>query len=1315
MFRGIVIASCILLFGVSSMASPASSPSVQPATPDATPAALPSVPGAYHLLFVDSTRMQMAAGSKSILDQFDAHLTQKLLTLFPGAKITPAALANDQPPTIAQACADNQAIGVVTTLPGWGAQVGGFQNTVSDLVAIFDCYGQIDYVSRKFEVVKPSIGATSVSEQQIIGTLDDLGDQEVADIQATPGKYTASRLENFLKYGYAIGTGERRPYFGLGRDPLGARVTFVTVFGSAARAGLKLGDLVTAINGQPTLGLSQDQLNLTRDQLMASPNNYVLDVQAADGSKTTITFEAQDIGWYLAQPAIALSASPTPAPAQSLDPTTEQLSTLVRAGVDARSNGDAKTALSKYQEALALARRVGNREYEARSLAGVGLADESLAQYADALSNLQQALSLAQQLGLHDIEAMASANIGFVYTKTGYYDNALTYARQAVVIDKQFNMLGDLPPLLMQVAEIEQSMGRLGDSLEASKTALAIATQRGDAQWEAGARLDLGNVMQALSRFPEALTLYRGALDGYRELKNPGEQAAILFDMGLVQRKLGQYADAIESQHESIALAQQANNPETEAAALNQIAAIQEQLGLFQAALQSNGDALDLQRKRGVPLRAAESLATRGSIELDLAAYSDAESDFRQALVVFKQIGAQTDIALALENLGRIQGSQAQYATALASYLSALAAFVKLDDRGNEATVLTYAASAQQQLDHFSDALASAQRSLALNRAIGSPAWRSLSAAAHAQASLNDPKDAISDYEAAIGEIELLRGALPEAGSRTAFFEQALFVYDDYIGYLLDLDRRFPGEGYNRKAFDVFERRQSRTLLEEISQSAAHGFSGVPRTVSDQESVYIAEIAQLKTSLAQARSTSQTTPAKIASLETELGVLAQKSDALEADIRSRYPAYYALQHPSPISVSTLQQHVLRTGEAVLVYDVLGNRTALWVITPATFRLFELEGGSGDVQSKVVGFLSSTQSVQSAIDSGLSAAAVRRLAAQTLPSFADASASLYQWLFPVGARSMIAASRDLYVVPTGALYGIPFEALATRAGGGQGVRYLVEDHSVSYLSSASLLAVLRAGLEKRRQGDQQPLVAFANPTFADTATPEPSATPTLATMQTRAVSRIVTRGAQSSVFPALPGSEIEAKDVATTIRGAAADIYLGDDASVTTVDRLNADGSLKGFRYVLFATHAALPDTISGIAQPSLVLAHPTADGFLTMGDVFGLSLDAQLVMLSACESGGGVATKGEGVQGLTQAFMYAGTPVVSVTQWEVVDDVAEHFTPDFFLRMHNNATPAQALRASKLAMIHGSDAMLQHPFFWAPTVLFGDGAFAPSR
>jgi CHAT domain-containing protein/tetratricopeptide (TPR) repeat protein len=1308
MFRSIVFASLILLLSVSASAGPAGSADVT----------LPNAPGALHLLLFDADRSQMAPNTASILDQYDAHLTQKLLTLFPGATITAASLINTEPATIAQACAQNQAIGVVVTGSDWPTPSAGAVSTISAtvVVGIYDCYGEVDYASKHSIDAKPSTADHSVGQQQISSTLDDLGDQAVAEIHDQAAKLSPTRLENFLKYGYAIGSGERRPYFGLEPDPSGARVTYAFAFGSAGRAGLKPGDLVTSINGRATMGLSQDQLNSTLLSLASPPNTYALKVRSADGSKTTVSFAAQDIQWYLTHPGVvAASASPTPSSEQSPDPVVAQMETLIRTGDVANSNGDATTALSKYEEVLALARQTGNRGYEARALGSIGAADLTVGRYADALSNFQPALSIARQLGMRDAEAAVLANMGIVFKDTGRYDDALANAQQALAIDKQLNRTDNEERVLGNIADVEERMGRYDDSLEASNAELAIAVQRQDVEDEAGAHLSMGNVMTALSRFPEALRFYRLALDAYRELKNPQGQAHVLGNIGIIQLVVGQYADALESQTESIALAQQANDPVTQAKSLNDIANVQAQLGLYQAALQSNSEALEVQRKIGDPARIATSLTTRGFIEKDVAAYAEAESYFRQALAASTQIGDQSEVGYCLNGLGAVQAAQGQYAAALASYQSALAVFVKLGDLEDQAELLWSTAAVQQQLHLYHDALESAQRSIALHRATGSPAWHGLATAARAQASLDDTQKALANYEAAIAEIEQLRGALPEAGSRTSFFEQALPVYDDYIAYLLDLDRRFPGKGYDRKAFEVFERRQARTLLEEISQTAAHDFSGVPREVSDQESTIATEIAHLKKSLAQARSTSRTDATAIAALEAELRTVQQRQGALEARIRSGYPAYYTLQHPSPISVPTLQEHVLRPGEAMLVYDVLSSRTALWIVTPTSFRLFELEGGTAEVQSKVGQFLSAIQSVQSAIDSGVSASAVRRLAVQTLPPFVDASSALYQSLVPPAARETIAASNSLYVVPTGALYGTPFEALVTQGAGSESVRYLIEDHSISYLSSASLLAVLRTGLEKRNRGTQQPLVAFANPVFDETATAAPGAAPTLATLQTRAVSRIVTRGAQSTTFPSLPGSEVEAKDVAATIHGAPADVYVGDEASVATVHRLNTNGSLANFRYVLFATHAALPDTVSGIAQPSLVLAHPAGGGFLTMGDVFGLSLNAQLVMLSACESGGGITTRGEGVQGLTQAFMYAGTPVVSVTQWEVVDNVAERFTPDFFLRMHNGATPAQALRAAKLAMVHGSDAMLRHPFFWAPTVIFGDGALAASR
>jgi CHAT domain-containing protein len=152
--------------------------------------------------------------------------------------------------------------------------------------------------------------------------------------------------------------------------------------------------------------------------------------------------------------------------------------------------------------------------------------------------------------------------------------------------------------------------------------------------------------------------------------------------------------------------------------------------------------------------------------------------------------------------------------------------------------------------------------------------------------------------------------------------------------------------------------------------------------------------------------------------------------------------------------------------------------------------------------------------------------------------------------------------------------------------------------------------------------------------------------------------------------------------------------------------------LRSFRYILFATHVVLPDEVQGLVQPALILSHPERrqEGFLTMGDVFGLTLDADVVSLSACNTGNGAYVRGDGVRGLTQAFMFAGTSVVTVTLWELSDLAAAKITPAFYAGLRDGQSPADALRDAKLHVLHGDDPLLTFPYFWAATVAFGDGA-----
>jgi CHAT domain-containing protein len=340
----------------------------------------------------------------------------------------------------------------------------------------------------------------------------------------------------------------------------------------------------------------------------------------------------------------------------------------------------------------------------------------------------------------------------------------------------------------------------------------------------------------------------------------------------------------------------------------------------------------------------------------------------------------------------------------------------------------------------------------------------------------------------------------------------------------------------------------------------------------------------------------------------------------------------------------------------------------------------------------------------------------------LPGFAADSFALYQMLVPDAAAPAVAGAKSLIVVPSGSLYRLAFETLVTKDPASVAQpHYLLEDVPISYIPSASLLAVVRSSYAQPTPG-RRPLLAFANPTFGDVPPGEGRGVVTYADLQLDAVRAVIgnktaSSGVAKAVFPALPGTQTEADAVRTALSAPSDSLIVGDQATRERVLDLNKTERLKAYEYLLFATHAVLPSEIRGLTQPAIVLAHPErGDGLLTMADVFGLSLDADLVTLSACNTGVPTAeSSGEGISGLTRAFLYAGSPAISVTLWEVDDEAAPQITPAFFAGMHaGKLTPAESLRRAKLTMLESPDARFRHPYAWGPSVIFGDGDRAAS-
>lgn len=1035
-----------------------------------------------------------------------------------------------------------------------------------------------------------------------------------------------------------------------------------------------------------------------------------------------------------------------------------QADAIARMGEAQEVLGRFDDALRSARTALAIHREIGDRVRQVSDLVDAGVAEEDLGRYAAALADQQKALAQARALGSRLDAADALGNIGIVEMRLGRYEPALRAHGESLAIDRSIgNRLGEGDEL-GRIGIVDEQLGRYDEALRELRAALAVHRAIGNRRGEAKTLNNIGIVDEHLGRYAEALRSHDEALPLFRAIGNRLGEADALGNIGIVDADLGRYAAALAAQESALAIFTALDNRLGQAEDLANTAIVDNDLGRYDESLQALDRALVLDRDIGNQLGEANALGSVGVVYEDLGRYEDALGEFQAALAIHRKIGnlrgqagdlgnvgivlgdlgrlsdavdAESDAfeldrtlndpageAADLNNVANLEERAGRYENARRDHERALALDRATGNRLGEADDLSNIGNEQNLLGHSAEGLAAARDALRIETGLGAPEslWRAQRVAARSEALLDRRDEAIADYDAAIARIETLRASLEAVAERRTFFENKLFVYDEFIDYLRDLDGRFPGRGYDRKALNVFEREQGRAFLEEIGQSSARSFSGVPPHVTAEEADLARAQERVESGLAKSRSAEPVDAEAVSSQERELADLRRRRAALEAGVRIAYPAYYALTHPQPGDPATLQQ-LLAPGEAVLVYAVLDRATALWVIDRSHFELLSLPGGTKDVAAKVDAVLRGPHALQSAIDNGESRTRVlTKLAVSDLPQVSSDAFALYRWLVPPAARPTVEAASQLLVVPTGPLYQLPWEALVTQdPTGAAEPHYLIDDHAVSYLSSSSLLAVLRAA-EVQRRAPRYSIVAFANPDYGSDAAPD-RGRESLAKVQSNVLASYIANEPQSS-FPELLGTEVEAKAVLATLDPPPEShpLYEGEEASRENILALEAADCAKGpclrdYRYVLFATHAVLPDEVEGLLQPALVLSHPERGGaFLTMGDVLGLSLDADVVSLSACNTGRGELTHGDGVRGLTQAFMYAGSPVVSVTLWELNDLAASKLTPAFYAGLKAGKSPSDALRDAKRGLLHGADELMRFPFYWAPTVIFGDGA-----
>jgi len=330
-------------------------------------------------------------------------------------------------------------------------------------------------------------------------------------------------------------------------------------------------------------------------------------------------------------------------------------------------------------------------------------------------------------------------------------------------------------------------------------------------------------------------------------------------------------------------------------------------------------------------------------------------------------------------------------------------------------------------------------------------------------------------------------------------------------------------------------------------------------------------------------------------------------------------------------------------------------------------------------------------------------------AGALPPFdTQASGNLYTWLLAEPLRSVPSGSR-IVIIPDGPLATIPFEILTVGRPDGQ-IEFVDEHYTLSYAPSATALTNQRRNpLPRDTASVQGRLLAVGDPVYSEKDERVSDVHRDTDTAWTAARKSALRDYLQRRRDRRLTWTALEVTQVASALRGRVenADIRLGFDANEHDLKAL----ALSEYNYLHFATHGVLAGDLPYLMQPALVLTQVGdlngEDGFLTMGEILNMKLNAYLTVLSACQTGLGPEVVGEGIVGLMRAFLFAGSQSVLASLWLVDDESTAVLLAAFYQHAARGLSFSSAMRQARRELRNDRAGRFAHPFHWAPFVLHG--------
>ncbi|MEG3923280.1 CHAT domain-containing tetratricopeptide repeat protein [Microcoleus sp. D3_18a_C4] len=873
----------------------------------------------------------------------------------------------------------------------------------------------------------------------------------------------------------------------------------------------------------------------------------------------------------------------------------------------------------------------------------------------NAIVKYEEALKLYRAIRDHRGEALTLNNIGKIYGLLGEYKKALEYYSQSLPL---FRAIGDHrgeAHTLTTLGNLYGVLGQIQKALDYHTQSLLLYRAIGDRSGEAAALNSIGGKYSARGEHEKALEYYNQSLPLSRAVGDRGKEAQALLGIGSVYLEVGEKQKALDYHSQSLPLFRTTGNRRMEAFTLNYIGGIYSELGEQKKALEYHSQSLLLSRAIGSRLFEYRSLTNIGNVYSALGEKKKALEYYSSSLILIRASGGdRVGEAIILNNIGNVYSALGEKQKALEYYNQSLSLTRALNDVAGEANTLYNIASVKRNQNNLSEAL--------------------------------------NYIESCLKIIENLRTKIASPEFRTSYFATVQNYYEFYIDLLMQLHKTNPKSGYNIKALEASERSRSRSLLELLFESNANIREGISPDLVQQEKSVQQELDAIEKQRIKTISIPSPNAAKIAEIDKQRLVLLEQYQQIQNRIRTASPRYAALTRPQPLTLPEIQKQILDKNTILLQYFLGENRSYLWVVTSTRLTSYEL-AKRADIETTAKNFL---EAITSPVQRNIS------------QQVAQASTNLGQVILQPAAAQL--GNKRLLIVPDGVLHYTPFQALTLAKTAGENTTVpLIAEHEIITLPSASTLAILRQNYGDRKPPSQT-LAILADPVFSPDDERIKGKITQATTEKLEANNLGLNRSLRASnrQWPPerLAFTRQEAQTISSLFPSASSSQILDFDASRTTA----TEGSLVNYQIVHFATHGLANSKnpeLSGIVMSMVDDKGNLVNGFLRLTDIFNLKLSANLVVLSACQSGRGQNIKGEGMVGLTRGFMYAGAQRVAVSLWNVDDEGTSVLMQKFYQKMvQQKLAPAAALRAAQMEMMQ--QEKWKSPYYWAAFTLQGE-------